>query len=201
MDNINGFLKLKSKACGNPGSVHRPEDDEKYVEPFCRREWIRTEKEAIRYNAAKRGQAKLRLNSTEGTLTNRNDRLMTKVFTVFNELYGFPDKLGIEVMNLVFANNELVSISWKYGLEEHVPSLRHTNEVIGTYVTAGARIHLPLSRTAEGERDFFDTDSLIYIQPRNEPQLIETGDNLGVMTSVLRPSESLSKFLSGGRNN
>ena len=48
----------------------------------------------------------------------------------------------MEVMNLVFASDDVVWITWKYGPEEQVPSLRHTNEVIGAYVTASARIRL-----------------------------------------------------------
>jgi len=49
---------------------------------------------------------------------------------------------GIEVANLVFASDDVVWLSWKRGAEEDVPSSYHTNEVIGAYVTAGARIHL-----------------------------------------------------------
>jgi hypothetical protein len=58
------------------------------------------------------------------------------------ELYGFLATPGIEVTNLVFASDDVVWLSWKCGTEEDVPSLRHTNEVIGAYVTAGARLHL-----------------------------------------------------------
>jgi len=44
---------------------------------------------------------------------------------------------------------------------------------------------------------YCDTDSVIYIQPSGEPQLIETGDKFGDMTD-LRPSETISEFVSGG---
>ena len=49
---------------------------------------------------------------------------------------------GIEVQNMMFASDDVVWISWQFSLEERVPSVRHTNEVIGAYVAAGARIHL-----------------------------------------------------------
>jgi len=49
---------------------------------------------------------------------------------------------GIEVVNLIFASDYVVWLSWKRGAEEDVPNLRNTNEVIGPYVTAGSRIHL-----------------------------------------------------------
>jgi len=42
---------------------------------------------------------------------------------------------------------------------------------------------------------------VIYVQPKDEPSLIETGDKLGDMTSELRLSESISEFVSGGPKN
>ena len=55
--------------------------------------------------------------------------------------------------------------------------MRHTNEVIGAYVTVGATIHLYRYLDRLGERDIYcDTDSVIYIQPKDDPNLIEWGD-------------------------
>jgi len=70
-----------------------------------------------------------------------------------------------------------------------VPRIRHTNEVIGAYVTAGARIYLYgfLDKLQE-KAIFCDTDSVIFIQPGQEckPTLIKTGDNLGQMQFELK---------------
>jgi len=82
-----------------------------------------------------------------------------------------------------------VWISWQYSADERVPSLRHTNEVIGAYVTAGARIHLyGFLDTLQEKAIYCDTDSVIFIQPGPgcEPTLIKTGDNLGHMQSELK---------------
>jgi len=76
---------------------------------------------------------------------------MTKIFTEPKELYGFMFTPGVEVMNLAFDNDEFW-ILWKYGAEDDVPSLRHTNEVIGAYLTAAASIHLYCYRPAARER-------------------------------------------------
>jgi len=93
------------------------------------------------------------------------------------------------VPNLAFASDDVVWISWKHAAEEHVPKLRHTNEVVGAYVTACARIHLYRYLDRLGERAIYcDTDFMIYIQRKDEPNLIETGDKLGDMTSELRPT-------------
>jgi len=57
---------------------------------------------------------------------------MIKIIKEPQELYGlFLSTPGVEVTNLVLASDDAVWIAWKYGGEEQVPSLRHTNEVIG----------------------------------------------------------------------
>jgi len=97
---------------------------------------------------------------------------------------------GVEVQNMLFASDDVVWISWQHFADERVPSLRHTNDVIGAYVTAGARIHLYgfLDKLQE-KAIYTDTDSVIFIQPRNKPDLIESGDNLGQMQSELKRGE------------
>ena len=83
-----------------------------------------------------------------------------------------------------------------------MPNLRHTNEVFGAYFTAGARIHLYRYLDRLDERAIYCvTDCVICIQPKDEPNLIESGDKLGDMTSELRPTEYVSEFVSGVRKN
>ena len=78
-------------------------------------------------------------------------------------------------------------------------TLRHTNDVIGSYVTAGARLHLYSYLDKLQERALYtDTDSVVFIQPREGPALVEIGDCLGAMTSELKPNEIISEFVSGG---
>jgi len=73
---------------------------------------------------------------------------------------------------------------------------------MGDYVTAGARTHpyRYLNRLQENAI-YCDTESVIYIQPREEHEVIETGEKLGDMTSELRPSETISEFVSDGTKN
>ena len=69
--------------------------------------------------------------------------------------------------------------------------MRHTNEVIDAYFIAGAWIHLYRYLDRLGDRAIYcDTDSVIDIQPRDEPGLIETWDRLGDMTSNCRPQNT-----------
>jgi len=40
-------------------------------------------------------------------------------------------------------------------------------------------------------------DSVMFVQPRDEPALVETGDKLGAMTSELGPFEFIEEYGSG----
>jgi len=81
-----------------------------------------------------------------------------------------------------------------------VPYLPHTNDVIGAYVTAGARIHLYsiLDRLQENAI-YCDTDTVTFIQPSGESWPIATGDKLGDMHSEHKEPESIIQFASGAR--
>jgi hypothetical protein len=48
---------------------------------------------------------------------------------------------------------------------------------------------------------YCDTDSVIYVQPKSEPSLIETGDSLGAMTSELKPVVYIAEYLGAGPKN
>jgi len=41
----------------------------------------------------------------------------------------------------------------------------------------------------------------LFVQPRGEPALVEIGDNLGNMTSGLRPPKFIEEYVSGGPKN
>jgi len=60
-----------------------------------------------------------------------------------------------------------------------VRNLRHTNEMIGNFVTAGARLRLYGYLDKFKEMALYcDTDSVVYIQPKDGPALVEIGDYL-----------------------
>jgi hypothetical protein len=99
-----------------------------------------------------------------GKMTELNNRAKTKMISDPEELYRFLAMPGIELTNLLFASDKVVWASWRYIDEEKIPSLRHTNEVIGASVTAGAHLHLySYSDRLHGKALFCDTDSVFYI--------------------------------------
>jgi hypothetical protein len=115
-----------------------------------------------------------------GKLTEPSNSAHTKLISEPHELYGFLVMPGIEVLNLMFTSDDVVWISWQYSSEELVPSLRHTNEFIGAFVTADARIHLYSYLDRLQDKAYYcDTDNVIYVQPKDEHPLDETGDKLG----------------------
>jgi hypothetical protein len=65
---IDAFLKLKAEASGYLGWVKGPEDEDRYVQYFRECEGMDLNKTLIQKNAAKRGLAKLCLNSFWGKL-------------------------------------------------------------------------------------------------------------------------------------
>ena len=87
--------------------------------------------EALESIPAKRGLAKLYLNSMLGKLTERNDRTRRKMISLPQELCRFLATPGIEVANRMFASDDVLWASWRYIAEK----------VIGAYVMAGARIN------------------------------------------------------------
>ena len=132
----------------------------------------------------------------------RSDRTQTRVISELKEMYGFLATSCIDVMNLVFAKYDVVWISRKYRADEDAPSLRHTNDFIGAFFTAGARTHQYryVDRLRKNAK-YCHTYSAIYIQRRDEIELIETGDKLGNITSELGTSEIISECVIGGTKN
>jgi len=172
VDYIDTFFKLKQEASGYPSWVLTEDDKVRYMDQFRRDEGIRLDRDSIGYKAAKRGIAKLCPNSMWGKLTERSNRTQTKLISQPAELYRFLVTPGVEVQNVLFASDDVVWISWQYSADERVHSLRHSKEVVGAYVTAGARIHLYgfLDKLQE-KAIYTDTDSVIFIEPGQEKNL------------------------------
>ena len=199
---INTFLKLKVEASGYPDHVCTDEDEAKYINDFFNSDGILLDETSIEKNPAKRGLSKLCLNSFWGKLTECNNRAKSKIITDPNELYRFLATPGIEVTNLLFASDEVVWITWRFREEEIIDSLPHTNEVIGAYVTTGARLKLYSYLEMLGNRALYcDTDSVIYVASKTEASPIKCGDKLGDMTNELGPDEYIEEFVSGGAKN
>jgi hypothetical protein len=137
-----------------------------------------------------------------GKLPERNNRPNTRMISEPQEPYRLLATPGIEVGTLLFCSDYVVWASWTFTEEEQAPILRHTNDVLGSYVTAGARLRLYSYLDKLQERALYcDTDSVLYVQITDEQPLITCADNLGDIVSELGPSEYIQEFVSGGPKN
>jgi len=119
----------------------------------------------IRPNAAKLALTKLCSYSMWGKLTEKNRRSKTEFISDPQELYMFLVTIGFDVSNLLFARDRVICVSWKYAEEERIPNLRHTNEVVWSFVTEGASLHIYAFLDKFQDRAIYtDTDNVIYIQ-------------------------------------
>jgi hypothetical protein len=84
---------------------------------------------------------------------------------------------GIEVQSLIFPNDEVVWVSWKYSEENIVPG-RNVN--VAVYITAQARLKLYVYLSELGESVVYcDKDSMIFKHETAKPRKVKTGDYLG----------------------
>ena len=68
-----------------------------------------------------------------------------------------------------FDGDSVFWASWRYIAQEKVPSLRHTKEVIASYVACGGRIHLFAHLVKLEERALYcETDSVQFVQKDGE---------------------------------
>ena len=107
-------------------------------------------------------------------------RTQTQLISNPKDLYRFLASPGIEVAKLVFTGKSICWLSWRHSDDAHAPMLRHTKDVLASYVTAGERMHLySYLDTLQKRALYTDTDSVIYIQPRDGAALVNAGDCLG----------------------
>ena len=131
-----------------------------------------------------------------------NHYVHTQLICDRKDLYRFLATPGIEVATLVFAGNSVCWIAWRHSDETNAPMLRHTNDVIASFVTASGRMKFySYLDTLQTRALYTDTESMIFIHPRDGVILVNTGDCLGDMTSELKPCEYISEFVCGGPKN
>jgi len=99
-----------------------------------------------------------------GKLCENPRKTQTKLISDPQDLYRFLATPGIEVTNVLFAGDSVVWLAWRHAEESRVQTLRHTNDVIGSYVTAGATLYLYGYIDKLQERALYtDTDSVVFI--------------------------------------
>jgi hypothetical protein len=201
---VNMFLKLKQESSGYPSWVHSEDDKDRYIEDYRRAEGIALDKASISKNAGQRTLAKLKLNSMWGKWAQNQNKTQTSLVTSEKEFYELLTSPGTEVQTLIFPNNDVAWVSWKYS-EDNVAPGKNVNVAVAAYVTTQARLKLYEYLRTLGESVLYtDTDSCIFVQKVSESPKVKTGDYLGDLTDELEEFGSgsyIEEFVSGGPKN
>jgi hypothetical protein len=135
-----------------------------------------------------------------GKWAQNQNRTQTTLFTSEKVLYELMTSPGIEVTNLIFPNDDVAWISWKY-TEDHVAAGKNVNVADAAYVTTLARLKLyEYLRELRESVLCCDTDSVIYIQNIDEAPKLKTGDYLGDLTDEVEfgSGSFIEEFVLGG---
>ena len=182
---VDMFLKLKQESSGYPSWVQSEEDKDRYIEDYRRAEGIALDKASISKNAGQRTLAKLKLNSMWGKWAQNQNKTQTTIANSEKEFYELLTSPGTEVTNLIFPNEEVAWVSWKYS-EDNVTTGKNVNVAVAAYVTTQARLKLYGYLSELGKSVLYcDTDSVIYVQKVGEPPKVTIGDYLGDLTDEL----------------
>jgi len=115
------------------------------------------------------------------------------------ELYRFLATPGFEVANMLFASDVVVCASWRFvagRIDPELTSYERSHRCVCDSWRSPALVFVSRQTTRMGYilRHIASCTSTL----EKVVALVETGDNLGAMTSELRPSEFIEEFVSGG---
>ncbi|XP_008215610.1 uncharacterized protein LOC103317821 [Nasonia vitripennis] len=118
-----------------------------------------------------------------------------------NELIEIATSQYRELTNVVALNDYDYYYQWRYKEKYRKPSEK-TSVPIAVYTTAYGRLELYKYLEKLGERVLYcDTDSVFYVQPTNEEEIIKTGKFLGEMINELNrygKGSYIREFVSSG---
>ena len=195
---VDMFFKIKQEASGYPNGVESEADKDSYIEEFHAKQGILLDKEKIEQNPAIRLIAKQCLNSLWGKFSERQNRTRNCFITTPDELFKIVNNPTIEWKDFHFINDNVVLLEY-CSKQDHVTEDNFSNVAIGSMTTSFARLHLlKILQKANQNAIYWDTDSIIYAQKSNEPELLPTGPLLGELTDELGPGTYIQSFISTG---
>ena len=167
---VSMFLKLKQESSVYPSWVQSEDDKDRYIEDYRHAEGIALDKVSISKNAEQCTLAKLKLNSMWGKWAQNQKKTQTTIVKSGKEFYELLTITGTEVTNLIFPNEKVAWVSWKYS-EDNVASGKNVKVAVAVYVTTQARLKLyKYLRTLGQSVLYCYTDSVIYVQTVDEPR-------------------------------
>lgn len=198
---IDTFLKIKQENSGWPIQCTDEASKADYVRKYQLHEGIRLDPEKIEKNPGMRSLAKLILNSFWGKFGQRSDMQKHKYVRSQAEFLSYLLDETTILSDFHIVNEDLLVIN--YGKEsEFIEDCPTSNVTIASFTTCWARLKLYEILQAVGRSVlYFDTDSVIFVEKKNEKNPVLTGDYLGQLTDELKPGNHIVSFVSGGPKN
>jgi len=105
-----------------------------------------------------------------GKWAQKQNKTQTTIVDSEKEIYELLTYPDTEVTNLIYPNDDVAWISWKYS-EDNITIGKNVNVAVAAYVTTQARLKLyDYMSKLEVSVLYCDTDSVIFIQKDNSPQ-------------------------------
>ena len=200
---VNMFLKSKQESSGYPSWVQCEDDKHSYIADYRRAERIALDKSSVSKNAAQRTLAKLKLNSMWSKWAQNQNKTQTTIADSEKEFYELLTCPGIEVTSLVFPNNDVVLVSWRYP-QDNVAAGKNVNVAVAAYVTTQARLKLYEYLSELRESVIYCYRTRLFLLRKIMTPKVKTGDYVGDHTNELEdssPGSFIQELLSGGPKN
>ena len=167
---VDNFLKIKQEASGYPSWCQSDSEKEKFIRDYEEAEGVRLDPSNIQKNPGRRAFAKIMLNCLWGKLAQREKMSQTEYISKPSQYFDLITNPNIIVKNVEIFDNECPFILVNYETKlVHIDTHATANVIVGSYVTAYARMELYNVLEKLKERVlYFDTDSCMYI---HDPKL------------------------------
>jgi DNA polymerase type B, organellar and viral len=201
-DYIRTFYQLKQQCGGweKMGLDTNASDEEKYqlLEQFRQHFDMEINPDQVAYNPGMYMVMKLCLNSLWGKYAQRSK--FTNTVDVFDEMsfWEVVDNDAHDIENVFFHDAITRSITYRPREHEGIYSPT-TNLAVAIFTTAHARLRLyEAAEVCNEHLLYMDTDSLIFVQPMDQPPLLQCGPLLGDLSNELAADEYITEFVSTG---
>ena len=199
---IDNFLKIKQEASGYPDWCKTDEDKALFVQQYFEAEGIRLDPENIKKNPGKRAFAKIMLNCLWGKLGQREVLPKTEYVKEPKRYFELLQDKSVLIKHVEIFDEDCPFLLVNYETTlEHLETHSSANVIVGSFVTAYARLKLYSILQPLKERVlYFDTDSCMYIHDPTlwNPEIKDS--RLGEWTDE-EPGNKIVKFIGLGPKN
>ena len=134
-----------------------------------------------------------------GKWAQTQNKTHTNIVDSEKEFYELLTCTCTEVTNLIFPNDDVAWVSWRYS-KDNVAAGKNVNVTVAAYVITQARLKVYEYLSKLGQSVLYsDTESVIFVQKDNDPEKWKR-DYLGDLTDELEYGSGsfIQEFVSGG---